>query len=312
MRRSCPCETGCREPRACDPRPNAGPMRCVPRYDAADGGTTASVCALIDGRTLVYAAAGDSCGLLGLSKRGGGAPHVDELVPEHAPTNLACWERLRHTGVHVVFDHEAMFDDQPHNLLPIFTDDGKGGWEIAQSTLERADELGCGLKTERGDRASVVMTPEDGTYSQMMLGVTRSVGDFYHQKFGVTWKPEVVVKDLHAECEAQSASAALVIVASDGVWDHWSFDEAMAELITPGGGVEGAPMTSKQKARPAALNAAHALAPSPVSPSPPRRCCMHATAVPFSRQPPWPRRCSTFLSAPDSRARRRLAMGQTT
>ena len=72
-----------------------------------------------------------------------------------------CWEeRLQHTGVHVVFDHPDMFDDQPHNLLPIFTRDNKGGWHMADSTLSRADELGCGLKTERGDRAAVVMTPE--------------------------------------------------------------------------------------------------------------------------------------------------------
>ena len=35
------------------------------------------------------------------------------------------------------------------------------------------------------------MTPEEGKFSQMMLGVTRSLGDFYHQHYGVTWEPEV-------------------------------------------------------------------------------------------------------------------------
>jgi hypothetical protein len=28
------------------------------------------------------------------------------------------------------------------------------------------------------------MTPEAGRFSQMMLGVTRSLGDFYHQQYG--------------------------------------------------------------------------------------------------------------------------------
>jgi len=216
-------------------------------YDAADGGTTASIGALIDGRTLIYASAGDSCSLLGLPAASG-APITTELVPEHSPTNQKCWEeRLQHTGVHVVFDHPDMFDDQPHNLLPIFTRDNKGGWHIADSTLTRADELGCGLKTERGDRAAVVMTPEDGKFSQMMLGVTRSVGDFYHQTYGVTWRPEVVVKDLRQACEQTGCSSAVLILASDGVWDHWSFDESMTELVVEGGGMGGSAPTTKQK-----------------------------------------------------------------
>ena len=231
-------------------------------FDAADGGTTCSVGAYIDGRTLVYAAAGDSCALLGVpntaAARGGssatpeeeGAFVVTELVPEHSPTNPQDWsERLCKTGVHVVFDTGAeMFDDQPASLLPIFTKDGKGGWEIAEATLKKADDLGCGLKTERGDRASVVMTPENGRFSQMMLGVTRSVGDFYHQTYGVTWKPEVVVRDLHAECEqAGGASAACLIIASDGVWDHWDFGESMGALCDPAAEREGRPLTSKQR-----------------------------------------------------------------
>ena len=77
-----------------------------------------------------------------------------------------------------------MFDDQPNSLLPVFTKDAAGGWEISEATLAKADELGCGLKTERGDRAAVVMTPENGRFSQMMLGVSRSIGDFYHQRYG--------------------------------------------------------------------------------------------------------------------------------
>ena len=228
-------------------------------FDAADGGTTCSVGALIDGRTLVYAAAGDSCALLGvpLGKRAAAkageaesAFKTIELVPEHSPTNLNDWAtNLCHTGVHVVFDTGPdMFDDQPKSLLPIFTKDGKGGWEISNATLQKADDMGCGLKTERGDRASVVMTPERGRFSQMMLGVTRSVGDFYHQTYGVTWHPEVVVKDLYDECG--SASAACLIVASDGVWDHWEFSESMDALCDPdaaGKPDAGKPLTDKRR-----------------------------------------------------------------
>jgi len=220
-------------------------------YDAADGGTTASVAALVDGRTLIYASSGDSCSVLGVPDGKGSGPDghvVTELIPEHSPTNLNDWvTNLQGTGVHCVFDHEEMFDNQPHNLLPIFTPTRDGQWEIAQSTYDKAKELNVGLKTERGDLAAVIMTPESGRFSQMMLGVTRSIGDFYHQTYGVTWKPEVVVKDLRAECIANGSDGAVLIVASDGIWDHWGFDTSMEMLIAPGAGPPSAPLTDKKR-----------------------------------------------------------------
>jgi serine/threonine protein phosphatase PrpC len=112
------------------------------------------------------------------------------------------------------------------------------------------------------------MTPEDGDYSQMMLNVTRSLGDFYHQarasrearavravgwvvgcwgvgapgwsraepgglvaqRYGVTWKPETIVRDLGETIGR--ADAAVLCVATDGVWDLWTFEDAMEEVLT--------------------------------------------------------------------------------
>ena len=42
--------------------------------------------------------------------------------------------RLHKTGVHVVFDHPAMFDDQPASLLPVFTKTGPGGAHRTRSS----------------------------------------------------------------------------------------------------------------------------------------------------------------------------------
>ena len=67
-------------------------------YDAVDGGSTASVAAIVDGRTLVYAAVGDSAGIL--AQPGGGEAKVEELVAEHAPVRLDEWvARLHSTGI---------------------------------------------------------------------------------------------------------------------------------------------------------------------------------------------------------------------
>ena len=63
----------------------------------------------------------------------------------------------------------------------------------------------------------------------------------------MTWQPEVVVKDLAAECAADGASAACLIIASDGVWDHWEFDESMAALCDLENNKPGRPLTTRAR-----------------------------------------------------------------
>ena len=160
-----------------------------PEWDAVDGGTTASVMALIDGERIVYAAVGDSAGLIAV-RAGGGAPHLTELVAEHSPTRLDEYTaRLARGGGMVVY---SCHDPDDMHLYPVFRPDCKGGFELDPESIARCDAEGLGFKTERGDRAAIVATPESGEYTQMMLNMTRSVGDFYHQRYGVTWEPEVV------------------------------------------------------------------------------------------------------------------------
>ena len=50
------------------------------------------------------------------------------------------------------------------------------------------------------------------------------------QRYGVTWKPEVIIRDL-AEAMG-SADAVVLCVATDGVWDLWTFEDAMEEVLT--------------------------------------------------------------------------------
>mmetsp|Transcript_69798 Transcript_69798/g.115924 ORF Transcript_69798/g.115924 Transcript_69798/m.115924 type:complete len:698 (+) Transcript_69798:40-2133(+) len=197
--------------------------------DAVDGGSTASIAVVIDGHQLVYAAVGDSAGILAVPSSRGSAPNVIELIPEHSPTRIDEWSaRLCKTPVLVVYNHPDMFED-PSCLLHVFdVDDDSGDWILNTESMRKHDEAGLGFKTERGDRAAVVMTPEDGEYSQMNLNMTRSLGDFYHQRYGVTWKPDVTTKDLREMMG--DAHKAVMCVSSDGVWDMWTFEEAMEEL----------------------------------------------------------------------------------
>jgi len=192
-------------------------------YDAVDGGTTASIAAIIDGKTLVFASVGDSVGIF--ARPGGdGELMVEKLAPEHIPGYLKDWEeRLHSTGVLVVYDHPDMFEG-PENLLHIFCRDAAGRWVLNEESLRRADEAGCGCK----GRYTVIMTPEEGRFSQMMLHLSRSLGDFYLQTYGVTWEPDVVVHDLASYLG--DAPLGVMCVATGGIWDHWTFEEAMEEI----------------------------------------------------------------------------------
>ena len=91
---------------------------------------------------------------------------------------------------------------------------------LDDESIRRADEVGCGCKTERGDRAAMLVTPEEGRFSQMMLGVTRSIGDWL--------APDLVLPDPEFLELATVVSGAFrrVILASDGRWDVCSHQTA--------------------------------------------------------------------------------------
>ena len=197
-------------------------------YDAVDGGTTASIAAIIDGRRLIYAAVGDSAGVLAAGDEG--SADIYELVEEHSPTRRDEWKaRLSTGGAEVVYDVPDLFDEDDENLLRVFCRGESGEWQLDADATSTADARGCGFKTERGDRSTVIMTPESGPFSQMMLNVTRTLGDFYHQRYGVTWEPQVVQMDLTAR--SGKGTDSVLCVASDGVWDLWTFEDAMQTLL---------------------------------------------------------------------------------
>ena len=127
----------------------------------------------------------------------------------------------------MVYDHADIFEG-PEHLLHVFCRDAAGRWVLDEESLRRADEAGCGLKGQRGDRCTLILTPEEGRFSQMMLPLSRSLGDFYLQTCGVTREPEVVVHDLASYLG--DAPLGVMCVATDGIWDHWTFEEAMKEI----------------------------------------------------------------------------------
>ena len=95
------------------------------RREAVDGGTTATVIALVDGATLVHAQVGDSSALLGGTimeeegEEGGGEVTFEELMEEHAATNVKEYERMlgepRGKLVQFVYDVHDLIDEARPN-----------------------------------------------------------------------------------------------------------------------------------------------------------------------------------------------------
>jgi len=62
--------------------------------------------------------------------------------------------------------------------------------------------------------------------------MTRSLGDYYLHRFGVSWEPEVQVIDLEQVCG--SLRCPVLCLGSDGIWDLWTYDEVFQQLVTDG------------------------------------------------------------------------------
>ena len=155
------------------------------RWDAADGGTTATVAVMIDGTRLVLATVGDSSvALLGLrrgaaAKRGtlvdpsgggGSSSSASEaveadcvlLMEEHSPTNLR--EYLRLLKLPEARPLRFVYDCPDGVRINIFTSPQEGvldgGVRLDDDAEQRADQLGCGVKNARGELATVIVVPE--------------------------------------------------------------------------------------------------------------------------------------------------------
>ena len=65
------------------------------------------------------------------------------------------------------------------------------------------------------------------------------------ERYGVTSEPEVVSRPLADYLDG--GSEGLICLASDGFWDHWTFEDAMAEVCEVHRG-PGTRATTKKKA----------------------------------------------------------------
>lgn len=137
-----------------------------------------------------------------------------------------------------VYDVPGLIDEG--KAPPIFkATPGPDGYELEVKSKRTAEVYGTPAKNARGDLPAILLTPDtDPDYGEMepqSLAMTRSIGDFYMQTFGVSWRPEVISVDLE-EVGAELQHLTLIL-ASDGVWDLWEYEDVFQSIscARPGG-----------------------------------------------------------------------------
>ena len=207
----------------------------------ADGGTTASVVALLQGHLLIVANVGDSDCLLG-GVLPDGSIGFEQLCADHTAMSVDEYIRVARLTEERPDDWEPalfVYDGDPDDLLEVFAVSDEGSVAVDPELAEQLDELGIGYKSTRGDRATAIVVPETERYGQQKLGMTRSLGDFYMQHHGCTYEPAVSCIDLF-DLVAQLSQVTLIL-ASDGLWDVWNYKDVLKYPLraAPSGGGGG-------------------------------------------------------------------------
>ncbi|OQR93115.1 hypothetical protein ACHHYP_02925 [Achlya hypogyna] len=228
------------------------PFTCV------QGGTTATVAVLLRGTRLVVANVGDSTALLAgtatvscvpltatadapafcahaTGDANNDAPTYTLLSGDHSAESAAEFARVRRShapGLQFLFDTPTPGRCE---RLPIFT-------TAADGAVVRQTRDGRYYKNVRNEWASMVAAPAESPFADC-LAFTRSLGDFHLQAHGLTWQPDVVAVDL-----AWDGEVALVL-ATDGVWDVWQYDELARFVLGAKEEPEGGAVDAKGRAR---------------------------------------------------------------
>ena len=77
------------------------------------------------------------------------------------------------------------------------------------------------FKNVRNEFGSIVSAPKSSLFDSS-LSMTRSLGDFYLQKYGVSYIPSIKYVNLSKIFEESPIFS--LLIASDGVWDNWTYE----------------------------------------------------------------------------------------
>jgi len=142
---------------------------------------------------------------------------MDAFQQDHGPENADEYWRVQR-GDHserllYVYDKANVF--RKYECPRVFLDDG------TKDPVFLQNPWGNGLHPTnvRYEPAVYAVTPRAVSRDTTCIAMTRALGDFYAHQFGLTWVPSITVQ------KAPQNVGFTVIVASDGIWDCWKYED---------------------------------------------------------------------------------------
>jgi serine/threonine protein phosphatase PrpC len=150
--------------------------------------------------------------------------HYQHLTIDHSPDDINEFERVlkfrpssRRKGFpEVLFVYDALSSSK-HACPDIYNMKSDGSVVVTNK--------GKYYKNVRSEWASLITTPPYSRF-QDALAFTRSLGDFHLHTYGVSHEPAVQCYDLF-DIPQGSTTSHTMIVASDGIWDNWKYEDAI-------------------------------------------------------------------------------------
>jgi serine/threonine protein phosphatase PrpC len=139
--------------------------------------------------------------------------NIHIITGNHSAENINEFDRVRKnfTPPYLIFEYDKLYPKGYVDIYEKNVDDdnyhitGKGNY----------------VKNIRNEYGSIVTSPRSAPFDSS-LSMTRSLGDFYLQKYGVTFIPSIKYINLNEIFEKSPIFS--ILIASDGVWDNWTYE----------------------------------------------------------------------------------------
>lgn len=196
------------------------PHRVVRSFNSEhiNGGTTGTIVVDIhndDGSsTVISAHVGDSSAMI-IYPDGYMDKKFELLFEDHAPENEKEYKRIQELSPDeypqkMLFVFDKLTEMKRYLMPPVFPTDPKLQKDPWGNKLHPANV--------RYEPATYCVSPK-GVRDESCIAVSRALGDFYAHQYGITYKPEIIFH------RYPTGTKKAIVVASDGVWDCWKWNE---------------------------------------------------------------------------------------
>jgi serine/threonine protein phosphatase PrpC len=196
--------------------------------DPVHGGTTATIIVNTFYESTSYLIT-SNCGdseafVVGLDK----PDEPIELTKSHSPDDVDEFERIRDLDLEkypkkLLFVYDQNNVHPKYNCSQVFNPDGSKIQKYVDNPWKK--EYNLHASTVRYDPSVYAVSPRDyNLQDKTCIAITRAIGDFYAHPLGLTYIPTITISEI------TNPASKLIVIASDGIWDCWKYEEFSTEF----------------------------------------------------------------------------------